>query len=117
MKRLLVSAALALAFAAPAAAQSPDASQAQDLSNCAGAVAAASGLDLAEHYPGRAAASYADRWGATLAAILARLSREEGMQGVTGLEAARAARSYWSEQPRAEQQAAAEACRDRFTPG
>ncbi len=96
-------------FAAPAVAQSPEASQAQDLSNCAGAVAAAGDIDVLA-YPRGARGEWAD----VLGRILARLNREEGVEGMTGRYAASAARQFWEEQPNAELEAAAGACRQRY---
>lgn len=96
-------------MAAPAAAQSPDASQAQDLSNCAGAVAAVGDLDVV-NYPRGADGEWAD----VLGRILERLNREEGVEGMTGRYAASAAKDFWREQPRAEREAAAEQCRERY---
>ncbi len=104
-------AALACALiAAPAAAQqSPDASQAQDLSLCAGAVAAVGNLDVI-NYPRGANGE----WASVLGRILEQLNREEGVEGMTGRYAADAAKGYWREQSAAERQAAANACRDRY---
>jgi len=96
-------------LAAPAGAQDPNASQAQDLSNCAGAVAAVGDLDVLT-YPNGASGE----WAEVLGRILERLNREPGVEGMTGRYAASAARSFWAEQPRAEREAAANACRDRF---
>lgn len=96
-------------LATPVAAQSPEASQAQDLSNCAGAVAAIGNLDVV-NYPRGASGEWAD----VLGRILARLNTEEGVEGMTGRYAASAAKDFWREQPAAERTAAANACRDRF---
>ncbi len=111
MKRKLAAAALACALlAAPAVAQqSPDASQAQDLSICAGAVAAVGNLDVV-NYPRGATGE----WGALLGRILERLNREEGVEGMTGRYAASAAKDYWWEQSADQRQAAANACRERY---
>ncbi len=110
MRLALSSALIALALAGAAAAQpSPEASQAQDLSNCAGAVAAIGNLDVVTYRDGQGGT-----WGEVLGRILARLNVEPGVEGMTGRYAASAARSYWNEQPRANQQAEAERCRARF---
>jgi len=111
MRKLAAAAALACALiTAPAVAQqSPDASQAQDLSLCAGAVAAVGTLDVV-NYPRGASGE----WSALLGRILDQLNREEGVEGMTGRYAASAAKDYWSEQPAAERQAAAQACRERY---
>jgi hypothetical protein len=101
--------AAALLFATPAFAQSPEASQAQDLSLCAGAVAAVGDLDVV-NYPRGASGEWSD----LLGAILERLNREEGVEGMTGRYAASAARDYWREQSNAERQTAADRCRERY---
>lgn len=103
-------AALALVCAAsPALAQtqSPDASKAQDLSLCAGAVAAEGGLDIV-NYPRGASGE----WAETLGRILEQLNREEGVEGMTGRYAASAAKDYWAEQSAHARAAAANACRE-----
>lgn len=102
-------AALALTaalLAAPAAAQSDSP---QDLSSCAGAVAAVGGLDVLAFPRGASGA-----WAATLGAILERLNRAEGLEGMTGRYAASAAKDFWESQPAAEREAQANACRERF---
>lgn len=99
-----------LLLSAEAAAQSPEASQAQDLSNCAGAIAAVSGIDVLT-YPRGASGD----WSQVLGRILDRLNREEGVEGMTGRYAASAARSFWSEQSRAERETAADQCRERYS--
>ena len=111
MFKKLATAALACALlSAPAVAQqSPDASQAQDLSLCAGAVAAVGNLDVI-NYPRGADGE----WAPVLGRILERLNREEGVEGMTGRYAASAAKDYWREQSASERQAAANACRDRY---
>lgn len=93
----------------PAIAQSPEASQAQDLSNCAGAVAAVGNIDVIA-YPRGAGGEWAD----VLGRILTRLNTEPGVEGMTGRYAASAARDFWREQPNAEREAAANRCRERF---
>jgi hypothetical protein len=100
-------AAAALA-GAPAHAQS-EASLAQDLSNCAGAVAAQGNLDVLT-YPRGASGE----WAPVLGAILNAMNREEGVEGMTGRYAASAAKGFWAEQPAAERAAAANECRARF---
>src|SRR5262245_55030120 len=96
-------------LAAPAAAQSPDASQAQDLSNCAGAVAAhanRSGLNPQSNAAGE--------WSVALGAILTRMNREPGIEGMTGRIAADAARQYWESQSAAQRETAARRCQSQF---
>jgi len=95
--------------AVPASAQSPEASQAQDLSYCAGAVAAVGDLDIV-NYPNGASGEWAD----VLGRVLEQLNRQPGVEGMTGRYAASAAKDFWREQPRAEREAAANACRSRF---
>lgn len=107
-RALIVAAALGFAGAAEAQ-QSPDASQAQDLSNCAGAVAAYGGFDVVS-YP----AGATGEWGRFLGVLIERMRTEPGIEGMTGRYAASAARSHWREQPRAAQEAEANACRARF---
>jgi hypothetical protein len=109
--RSAICAAIAAAalLSGPARAQSPDASLAQDLSSCAGAVAAQGDLDVL-NYPRGASGE----WAPTLGAILEALNREEGVEGMTGRYAASAAKGFWAEQPAAERRAAANACRTRF---
>lgn len=111
MFKKLAAAALACALlTTPAVAQqSPDASQTQDLSLCAGAVAAVGNLDVV-NYPRGATGE----WGALLRRILERLNREEGVEGMTGRYAASAAKDYWREQSADQRQAAANACRERY---
>jgi hypothetical protein len=110
MTSKFIAACTALALiTSPAAAQSPEASQAQDLSYCAGAVAAVGDLDVVA-YPRGASGAWAD----LLGRILERLNREEGVEGMTGRYAASAAKDYWREQPAAEREAAANACRTRY---
>lgn len=103
--------AAAALFTAPAEAQtqSPDASLAQDLSSCAGAVAAHADLDVVA-YPRNASGD----WAPVLGAILERLNHEEGVEGMTGRYAASAAKDFWREQSATEREAAATACRARF---
>jgi hypothetical protein len=97
----------ALLVATPAAAQT--ASQAQDLSNCAGAVAAHAGLDVLSFSNGASG-----EWAPVLGAILERLNREEGVEGMTGRYAASAAKGYWLEQSAAARSRVANECRARF---
>ena len=79
--RKLASAAVlgALVFASPARAQDGAASFAQDLTNCAGAVAAHAGIDVLA-YPRGASGEWAD----VLGGIIEAMNREEGVQGMTG---------------------------------
>lgn len=100
----MVAASLALS---PAAAQS--ASEAQELSNCAGAVAAEGNLDVLT-YPRGASGE----WAPVLGRILEALNRQEGVEGMTGRYAASAAKGFWQEQSAAERAAAANECRTRF---
>lgn len=111
LKHVIATALAAMLLATPAIAQTqdPSASQAQDLTNCAGAVAAFGNLDVLS-YPRGASGE----WAVVLGSILTRLNREPGVEGMTGRYAASAARSYWSEQPRAAQQTAATQCRSRY---
>ena len=109
MRVFLFAAAACALVPLPAAAQpSPETSQAQDLTNCAGAVAAQAGVNVVTF------AGNGGEWSDLLAAILARLNREPGVEGMTGRYAASAAREFWAEQPRAEREAYAEGCRERF---
>jgi hypothetical protein len=112
--RKLASAAVlgALVFASPARAQDGAASFAQDLTNCAGAIAAHAGIDVLA-YPRGASGEWAD----VLGGIIEAMNREEGVQGMTGRYAASAARAYWAEQPRDAREAAANTCRARFGRG
>jgi hypothetical protein len=113
LRRFLAAAFVTGALAvAPAAAQDPNASQAQDLSNCAGAVAAVSGFDLLTHPRGASG-----EWAPVLTRILERLNTEPGVEGMTGRYAASAAKDFWREQPQSEREAAANACRERFGAG
>ena len=106
--RNAVAAALGVvALSAPAQAQ--NASMAQDLSNCAGAVAPVGNLDVLT-YPRGASGE----WAPLLGRILDALNREEGVEGMTGRYAASAAKGFWQEQPAAERTAAANQCRTRF---
>ncbi len=109
LRTLTLAALLAGALAAPAHAQSPEASLAQDLSNCAGAISAHAGLDVLA-YPRGAAG----QWAPVLGAILDAMNREEGVEGMTGRYAASAAAEYWREQTASAREAEANACRARF---
>ena len=104
---LIATLSAAALFSAPARAQ--NASQAQDLSNCAGAVAAVGNLDVLRFPNGSSG-----EWAPLLGRILEALNREEGVEGMTGRYAASAAKGFWQEQPAAERTAAANACRTRF---
>lgn len=108
-KLAIAALACALVVSPAAAQQSPEASQAQDLSLCAGAVAAIGNLDVI-NYPRGANGE----WAALLGRVLEQLNREEGLEGVTGRYAADAAKGYWRGQPASERQAAANACRERY---
>jgi hypothetical protein len=98
-------------FAAPAHAQTQSRSEslAQDLSSCAGAVAAHGNLDVLT-YPQNASGDLAP----LLGAILQRLNVEPGVEGMTGRYAAADARRFWAEQPRRRREAAVSRCRTRF---
>ena len=85
-----------LMFASPVKAQDGAASFAQDLTNCAGAVAAHAGIDVLA-YPRGASGEWAD----VLGGIIEAMNREEGVQGMTGRYAASAARDRCSPRPRA----------------
>lgn len=101
---------LSAMLAPPAQAQQQDLSDlAQDLSSCAGAVAAVGQLNVLT-YPDGASGE----WAPVLGRILRQLNTEPGLEGMTGRYAASAARAYWAEQPRAARERAANACRDRF---
>jgi hypothetical protein len=104
---------LALAVAvAPGAVEAQDdgfSERAQRLASCAGAVAAYGGLDVLA-YPSGASGE----WAPLLGAILEQLNREEGLEGMTGRDAANAARSFWRGRPRAAQEARVADCRTRF---
>jgi hypothetical protein len=101
--------ALAAAALASTPAQAQNASDAQELSSCTGAVAAVGSLDVLT-YPRGASGE----WSNLLGLILDRLNREEGVQGMTGRYAASAAKGFWLEQPAGERTAAANQCRTRF---
>jgi hypothetical protein len=108
-RRVLAAAFVSALMGAPAAAQDPSASLAQDLSSCAGAVAAVGNLDVLTH-----PRDVTGEWAPVLTRILERLNTEPGVEGMTGRYAASAARSFWVERPQAEREAAANRCRDRF---
>jgi hypothetical protein len=102
--------ALALGvLSTPGWAQPPNASQAQELANCAGAVAAVGNLDVVA-FP----AGAEGEWAPVMARILEALNAQPGVEGITGRYAASAARGHWLEQPRAEQERAANECRRRY---
>ena len=107
--RNAIIAALATAALGSTPAHAQNASQAQELSLCAGAVAAVGNLDVLT-YPRGASGEWAD----VLGRILERLNRETGVEGMTGRYAASAAKGYWLEQPASERTAAANECRARF---
>jgi hypothetical protein len=107
-RNAMFAALAAVTLSAPPA-QAQNASLAQDLSNCAGAVAAVGNLDVLT-YPRGASGE----WGTLLGQILEALNREEGVEGMTGRYAASAAKSFWQEQSAAERTAAANECRTRF---
>jgi hypothetical protein len=101
--------AVALAASANAQEQSSDASLAQDLANCTGAVAAYADADVMA-YPRGANGE----WGELLGVLIVQMNSEPGIEGMTGRIAANAALSHWAEQPRAAQEVQANACRTRF---
>ena len=107
VRHAIIAALAVAALSTPAQAQ--NASQAQDLSNCAGAVAAVGNLDVLT-YPRGASGE----WASVLGRILEALNREEGVEGMTGRYAASAAKGFWQEQPASERAAAANECRARF---
>ena len=109
VRHAIIATLAAAALSTPAQAQ--NASQAQDLSNCAGAVAAVGNLDVLT-YPRGASGE----WASVLGRILEALNREEGVEGMTGRYAASAAKGFWQEQPASERAAAANECRARFAP-
>ena len=111
MFRRLLAATLVMSAltAPPASAQDLSASLAQDLSSCAGAVAAVGDLNVVTHPQGASG-----EWAPVLTRILERLNTEPGVEGMTGRYAGSAAKDFWSERPRAEREAAANRCRDRF---
>ena len=111
LKRAAAACAIAIVLvAAPALAQSPEASQAQDLANCAGAISAQANLSVLEPQ-----SNAPNEWSTALGAILTRMNREPGIEGITGRVAADAARRFWLEQPAAERQAAARTCQSQFS--
>lgn len=105
----LVCALTLAALAAPAAAQTPRASQVQELANCAGAVAAVADFDVVT-FP----AGAHGEWTPVLTHILEMLAREPGMEGVSGRHAANAARSHWLERTETQRTRAAQECRRRY---
>jgi len=107
--RNAIVAALAAATLSATPAHAQTASQAQELSNCAGAVAAVGNLDVLT-YPRGATGE----WSLVLGRILEALNVEEGVEGMTGRYAASAAKGFWLEQPAAERTTAANECRARF---
>ena len=107
VRNAIVAALAAAALSTPAQAQ--NASMAQDLSLCAGAVSAVGNLDVLT-YPCGASGE----WAPLLGRILDALNREEGVEGMTGRYAASAAKGYWLEQSASERTAAANECRARF---
>jgi hypothetical protein len=107
--RHAIFAAFAVAALSTSPANAQSGSAAQDLSYCAGAVAAHANLDVLT-YPSGATGE----WAPVLGRILDRLNREEGVEGMTGRYAASAAKGYWLEQPAARRTVAANECRTRF---
>lgn len=107
--RNAIVAALGAAALLSTPAQAQNASMAQELSNCAGAVAAVGNLDVLTFPNGSAG-----EWAPLLGRILEALNHEEGVEGMTGRYAASAAKGFWQEQPAAERTAAANQCRTRF---
>jgi hypothetical protein len=108
-RRVLAAIVTTALIASPAAAQDTRVSLAQDLSSCAGVVAAVGNLNVLTH-PSGASGEWAD----VLTHILTRLNVEPGLEGMTGRYAASAAMDFWREQPRARREAAANTCRERF---
>jgi hypothetical protein len=109
MKRIVLAALLAASVALPAGAQSPEASDAQDLSYCAGAVASAGRLNILTYPQGASG-----EWAPVLGRILEQLNTQEWLEGYTGRVAADEAKRFWNEQPLAERDAAANSCRESF---
>lgn len=107
--RNAIIAALAAGALASTPAHAQNASQAQELSLCAGAVAAVGNLDVLTHPRGASG-----EWSNLLGLILERLNREDGVEGMTGRYAASAAKGYWLEQSATDRAAAANECRARF---
>lgn len=107
VRNAIVAAFAVAALSTPAQAQ--NASEAQELSLCAGAVAAVGNLDVLTHPRGASG-----EWSNLLGLILDRLNRQEGVEGMTGRYAASAAKGYWLEQSGAERTAAANQCRTRY---
>lgn len=110
--RALAASLAVAAAAAPGAAAAQDegfSERAQRLASCAGAIAAYSGLDVLG-YPNGAVGELAP----LLGAILEQLNRERGLEGMTGRDAANAARAYWAGRPRGVQEARINDCRTRF---
>jgi hypothetical protein len=104
----------ALAVPGGAAAQEDEgfSERAQRLASCAGAVAAYSGFNVLE-YPAGAEGDLAP----LLGAILEQLNRERGLEGMTGRDAANAARAYWAGRSRSALEARISDCRTRFGGG
>jgi hypothetical protein len=113
MPKLIVHVIVAAAMLSSgvAFAQDPSVSHGQDFANCAGAVAAHTGLNIADYHPSTRRRPANEGWPGVLSRILEGLNRQPGLEGMTGFEAARASRLHWAEQPRAAQQAQAETCR------
>lgn len=118
MRKMIAASLCLAALASPAFAQAPRnnsaydeiTEQGGDLAECAGIVAAQSGLNPVTHPH----SGVEGEWPALLSSILTRLHAEPGLQGMTGRYAASAARTYWAGRPRAVRTAAANRCRDRF---
>ena len=106
-------ATLSIVLAASAEAQTPRReSLAQDLSSCAGAVAAEADINVLTYAPGGS-----HELSPLLDAILARLNVEPGVEGMTGRYAAADARRFWADQSARRRQAAVTRCRTRFGGG
>jgi len=109
LRTLTLAALLAGITLAPAQAQDPE-HLAQELANCAGAVAAQGRLNI-HAYPQGARGE----WAPVLGAILAAMNNERGVEGITGRDAAKAAADYWRDEASTSQrEAAANECRARF---
>jgi hypothetical protein len=109
LARNAIIAALAAAALISAPARAQNASSAQELSYCAGAVAAHANLDVLTYPTGASG-----EWAPVLGRILEALNREEGVEGMTGRYAASAAKGFWLEQSAARRASAANECRTRF---
>lgn len=107
--RTLALAALLGASMLATSAHAQEGSLAQDLTNCAGAVAAHADLNVLT-FPQDASGE----WAPVLQRIMDAMNTEPGVEGMTGRYASSAAREFWNEQPHDAREQAANACRTRF---